>query len=54
MLFATVDRRNVRSLALLARLGFQRVERDTYPHGVADESDGVYRLERPGCGSKAA
>ncbi len=46
-LFATVDRRNVRSLALLARLGFQRVERDTYPHGVADESDDVYRLERP-------
>ena len=44
--FATVDRRNLRSSALLRRLGFQQVPAESYPHGKADDSDDVFRLIR--------
>lgn len=42
--FATVDRRNLRSSALLRRLGFQLVPAASYPHGTAEESDDVFQL----------
>jgi hypothetical protein len=49
-----VDRRNERSLALLARLGFQRVERGLYPRGDVLPSDDVFARDHPdGCGSAA-
>jgi RimJ/RimL family protein N-acetyltransferase len=47
-LFATADRRNARSLALLTRLGFQRVDRSTYPRGDVLASDDVFRLDHTG------
>jgi RimJ/RimL family protein N-acetyltransferase len=45
--FATVDKRNTRSCALLSRLGFQRVAAATYPHGEVASGDRVYRLTSP-------
>ncbi|WP_395749836.1 GNAT family N-acetyltransferase [Prosthecobacter sp.] len=42
--FATVDRRNLRSSALLLRLGFQQVPSASYPHGTTEDSDDVFRL----------
>jgi RimJ/RimL family protein N-acetyltransferase len=45
-LFATVDQRNLRSSALLLRLGFQRVPPTSYPHGAVDATDEVFRLDR--------
>jgi [ribosomal protein S5]-alanine N-acetyltransferase len=44
-LFATVDRRNARSLSLLGRLGFRQVERAAYPHGDVLTSDHVLRKD---------
>lgn len=44
--FATVDRRNLRSSALLSRLGFERVPSAAYPHGTPEDSDDVFRLTR--------
>jgi ribosomal-protein-alanine N-acetyltransferase len=44
--FATADRRNLRSSALLLRLGFQRVPSASYPHGTKEDSDDVFRLNR--------
>jgi [ribosomal protein S5]-alanine N-acetyltransferase len=44
--FATADRRNVRSSSLLARLGFVRIEHALYPHGGVEESDDVFRLAK--------
>lgn len=43
-LFATVDRLNARSVALLARLGFHRIESQEYPHGDVLASDDVFQL----------
>ena len=43
-LYATADRLNERSIRLLSRLGFQRIDRSEYPHGEAPESDDVFRL----------
>ena len=44
--FATVDRRNTSSAALLARLRFRRVPAQAYPHGRVEDSDDVFRLDR--------
>lgn len=44
--FATVDRRNLRSSALLAHLGFVRVEPALYPHGEVLDSDDAFRLAK--------
>ena len=44
--FATVDRRNARSSALLTRLHFQRVPAGMYPHGHVESSDDVFELRR--------
>ena len=44
--FATVDRRNTRSVALLARLHFRLVPTSVYPHGAVEASDNVFRLDR--------
>ena len=44
--FATADRRNLRSSALLLRLGFQRIPAAIYPHGSVEESDDAFRLDR--------
>jgi [ribosomal protein S5]-alanine N-acetyltransferase len=44
--FATVDRRNLRSSALLLRLGFQRISIASYPHGATEDSDDVFRLDQ--------
>jgi RimJ/RimL family protein N-acetyltransferase len=41
---ATTDRRNLRSVALLLRLGFQRVPPLSYPHGTPKYSDDVFEL----------
>jgi len=43
-IFATADRRNIRSVSLLTRLGFSRVEPDTYPHGQVSPADHVFHL----------
>lgn len=43
--FATADRRNLRSSALLTRLGFVRVEPASYPHGDVLDSDDLFRLD---------
>jgi len=43
--FATADGGNVRSCALLLRLGFERVAPSCYPHGTPGEGDEVFRLE---------
>lgn len=45
--FATVDRRNHRSSALLDRLGFRRIPAAAYPHGSVSDSDDAFRLDRP-------
>lgn len=44
VLYATPDRRNERSIKLLNRLGFLRIDRSEYPQGEAPESDDVFRL----------
>jgi [ribosomal protein S5]-alanine N-acetyltransferase len=44
--FAAADRRNLRSIALLLRLGFLRVLPTDYPHGTPEDSDDVFRLNR--------
>jgi ribosomal-protein-alanine N-acetyltransferase len=44
--FATADRRNLRSSGLLARLGFVRVQSAYYPHGDVLDSDHVFQMER--------
>ena len=44
--FATVDKRNARSSALLVRLGFQRVPADAYPHGSVEAGDDVFWRSR--------
>lgn len=41
--FAKVDRRNVRSIALLRRLGFHQIEPAAYPHGDVLPSDDVFQ-----------
>ena len=46
-LYATADRRNERSIRLLNRLSFQRIDQSEYPHGEAPESDDVFRLRLP-------
>lgn len=43
-LFATVDPRNLRSIGLLQRLGFEEVLADTYPHGEVEPGDRVFSL----------
>lgn len=45
--FATVDRRNLRSSGLLVRLGFRRVPSASYPHGPIQDSDDVFQLDHP-------
>ena len=44
--FATVDKRNLRSAALLIRLGFRRIAAHGYPHGPVDDTDEVFHLHR--------
>ena len=44
--YATADRRNLRSSALLLRLGFLQVPSASYPHGTTEDSDDVFRLNR--------
>jgi RimJ/RimL family protein N-acetyltransferase len=44
--FATTDQRNVRSAALLTRLGFVRVQPSSYPHGNVLVSDYVFQLDK--------
>jgi len=46
-LFATVDPRNSRSVALLARLGFGEVTPTEYPHGEVEVNDRVFTLAAP-------
>jgi len=43
-LFATVDPRNLRSIGLLQRLGFEEVLADAYPHGQVEPGDRVFSL----------
>ena len=43
-LFATVDRRNLRSIRLLQRLGFLGVQSLRYPHGEVAPDDRVFML----------
>jgi RimJ/RimL family protein N-acetyltransferase len=43
-LFATVDPRNLRSIGLLQRLGFEEVLADAYPHGGVEPDDRVFSL----------
>ena len=43
-LFATVDPRNLRSIGLLQRLGFDEVLADAYPHGEVEPDDRVFSL----------
>jgi RimJ/RimL family protein N-acetyltransferase len=43
-LYATVDPRNVRSLRLLARLGFGEIAAAAYPHGSVEPGDRVFLL----------
>jgi len=45
-LFAMADERNVQSISLLTRLGFQHVESANYPHGAVLSSDHVFQLNR--------
>jgi ribosomal-protein-alanine N-acetyltransferase len=45
--FATADRRNLRSARLLARLGFVRIPPALYPHGNVLDSDHAFRLDKP-------
>ncbi len=51
-LFAMADKRNVRSIALLTRLGFQLVEHTAYPHGAVLPSDHVFRLNCAACSAE--
>ena len=44
--FATVDKRNIRSTGLLTRLGFERIPPAAYPHGEVLTEDDVFRLKR--------
>ena len=44
--FATVDRDNLRSSVLLHRLGFKRLPSASYPHGLIDDLDDLFRLIR--------
>lgn len=43
-LFATVDSRNLRSIGLLQRLGFEEVLAEAYPHGEVEPEDRVFSL----------
>lgn len=43
-LFATVDPKNLRSIGLLERLGFEEVPADAYPHGEVAPDDRVFSL----------
>jgi RimJ/RimL family protein N-acetyltransferase len=43
-LFATVDSRNVRSMSLLRRLGFQQALAEAYPRGEVEPGDRVFSL----------
>jgi [ribosomal protein S5]-alanine N-acetyltransferase len=43
-LYATVDPRNLRSLNLLAHLGFAEIAAACYPHGDAEPGDRVFLL----------
>jgi ribosomal-protein-alanine N-acetyltransferase len=45
-LFATVDPRNLRSISLLQRLGFDEVLSEAYPHGEVEPDDRVFSLSR--------
>jgi len=44
LLFATVDPRNLRSIGLLQRLGFEEVLAGAYPHGRVESGDRVFSL----------
>ena len=44
--YATADRRNVRSARLLIRLGFVGIPPSLYPHGGVEESDDVFQLAK--------
>jgi RimJ/RimL family protein N-acetyltransferase len=44
-LFATVDPRNLRSIGLLQRLGFEEVLAEAYPHGEVESGDRVFSLD---------
>ncbi|HUF61579.1 MAG TPA: GNAT family N-acetyltransferase [Verrucomicrobiales bacterium] len=44
--FATTDQQNVRSIGLLARLGFVRVQPASYPDGQVLVSDYVFQLDK--------
>jgi RimJ/RimL family protein N-acetyltransferase len=44
-IFATVDARNERSLSLLNRLGFRRIDRSAYPHGEVLPTDDVFQRD---------
>ena len=41
-LFATVDPRNLRSISLVQRLGFEEALAEDYPHGEVEPSDRVF------------
>jgi RimJ/RimL family protein N-acetyltransferase len=43
-LYATVDRRNARSIRLLDRLGFLEIPSGRYPHGEVEPDDRVFSL----------
>jgi ribosomal-protein-alanine N-acetyltransferase len=43
-LYATVDRRNARSIRLLERLGFVEIQSMRYPHGEVEADDRVFSL----------
>jgi RimJ/RimL family protein N-acetyltransferase len=43
-LFATVDPRNLRSISLLQRLGFEDALAEAYPHGKVEPGDRVFSL----------
>ena len=45
-LFATVDPRNLRSVSLLQRLGFEEALAKAYPHGEVEPDDRVFFLSR--------
>ena len=44
--FATTDRKNVRSSTLLNRLGFVKIQPASYPHGRVLPSDYIFQLKR--------
>ena len=45
-LFATVDPRNLRSISLVQRLGFEEALAEDYPHGEVEPGDRVFSLSR--------